>query len=269
VNIVFVGAGNMAAALIGGMLQQGQSKADVRVIDVSAQARIRFEEMGIAAHAQWDFEGHADVVVFAVKPQHMKQAASGVRMHCEPSTLVVSIAAGIRCADIARWLAGHARIVRVMPNTPALIGAGVSGLYATADVDANDRQMAEKILATAGKLIWFDRESMLDSVTAVSGSGPGYVFYFIEALEEAATTLGLDAKAARLLATETFLGAAKLAAIGSDEPAVLRAKVTSKGGTTESALDYMQRQDIKRHIVEAVRRAEQRARELGDSFGGE
>ncbi len=258
----------MAAALIGGMLQQGLSNADVRVVDVSEPARDRFEKMGIAAHAKWDFEDPADVVVFAVKPQQMKQAVSSVSGHCG-SALVVSIAAGIRCADIARWLAGHGRIVRVMPNTPALIGAGVSGLYATEGVDENDRQVAGKILAAAGKVIWFDRETMLDAVTAVSGSGPGYVFYFIEALEEAATTLGLDAEAARSLAIETFLGAAKLAANGADEPAVLRAKVTSKGGTTESAIDYMQRQNIKRHIVEAVQRAEQRARELGDSFGGE
>ena len=258
----------MAAALIGGMLQQGLNKSDVRVLDVSEQARARFKEMGIAAHAQWEPQIHADVVVFAVKPQHMKQAVSGISAHCS-STLVVSIAAGIRCVDIARWLDGHDRIVRVMPNTPALIGAGVSGVYATEGVDATDRQAVEQILAAAGKLVWCGREQMLDAVTAVSGSGPGYVFYFIEALEEAAKTLGLDAKAARLLAIETFLGAAKLAADSADEPAVLRAKVTSKGGTTESAINYMQSQDIKHHIIEAVRMAEQRAREMGDAFGSE
>lgn len=258
----------MAMALIGGMLQQGMHKSDVRVLDVSEQARARFEEMGISAHAQWDPQMRADVVLFAVKPQHMKQAVSSISAHCA-SALVISIAAGIRCVDIARWLDGHKRIVRVMPNTPALIGAGVSGLYATEGVSASDRQKAEQILAAAGKLVWCEREQMLDAVTAVSGSGPGYVFYFIEALEEAATTLGLDTKAARLLAIETFLGAAKLAANDPDEPAVLRAKVTSKGGTTESAINYMQRQDIKQHIIEAVRIAEKRAREMGDSFGGE
>jgi pyrroline-5-carboxylate reductase len=268
VKIVFVGAGNMAAALIGGMLQQGLNKSEVRVLDVSDQARARFEAMGIAAHAQWVPQVNADVVVFAVKPQHMKQAVSAVSAHCG-SKLVISIAAGIRCVDIARWLAGHDRIVRVMPNTPALIGAGVSGLYATGGVNASDRQMAEQILSAAGKTLWCDREEMLDAVTAVSGSGPAYVFYFIEALEQAAKTLGLDAQAARLLAIETFLGAARLAADSPDEPAVLRAKVTSKGGTTESAINYMQRQDIKHHIVEAVRMAEQRAREMGESFGSE
>ncbi|UCH49606.1 MAG: pyrroline-5-carboxylate reductase [Betaproteobacteria bacterium] len=265
-NIVFVGGGNMAAALIGGMLQQGLSKADVQVIDVSAAARQRMAEMGITAHTQWDSQAHADVVVFAVKPQHMKEAVSGGRAHCS-SALVVSIAAGIRCADIARWLGGHGRIVRAMPNTPALIGAGVSGLYATEGVNSTDRQAAEQILDAAGKSVWFDREALLDAVTAVSGSGPGYVFYFVEALEEAALALGLDARAARLLAIETFLGAAKLAAGSDDEPAVLRAKVTSKGGTTESALNLMESRDVKACIIAAVQRAEQRAAELGDLFG--
>ena len=266
VNIVFVGGGNMAAALIGGMLQQGLSADDLQVIDVSAPARERFQEMGITARDQWDTQTPADVVVFAVKPQHMKEAVAAVKSHCT-AALVVSIAAGIRCADIARWLGGHSRIVRAMPNTPALIGAGVSGLYATAGVDSADRQTAERILRGAGKNIWFDRETQLDVVTAVSGSGPGYVFYFIEALEEAAIELGLGAEAAHLLAIETFLGAAKLAASSSEEPAALRAKVTSKGGTTESAVAFMESRDVKACVVAAVQRAEQRARELGDLFG--
>ncbi|UCD69883.1 MAG: pyrroline-5-carboxylate reductase [Betaproteobacteria bacterium] len=265
-KIVFLGGGNMAAALIGGMLQQGLCKAEVQVIDVSDSARRRFEEMGIAAHPQWDSRTRADVVVFAVKPQQMKDAVSGVKAHCG-CALVVSIAAGIRCADLARWLDGHGRIVRAMPNTPALIGAGVSGLYPTAGVDAADRRAAEQILSAAGKSVWFDDETMLDAVTAVSGSGPGYVFYFVEALEEAALTLGLDSRAARLLAVETFLGAAKLAASSDDEPAVLRAKVTSKGGTTESAIELMESRDIKACIIAAVQRAGQRAAELGDLFG--
>ena len=256
----------MAAALIGGMLQQGLSRADVQVIDVSAPARQRIEQMGITAHTQLDSQTHADVVVFAVKPQHMKQAVSGVRARCG-SALVVSIAAGIRCTDLSRWLDGHNRIVRAMPNTPALIGAGVSGLYATEGVNATDRHTAEQILGAAGKSVWFDRETLLDAVTAVSGSGPGYVFYFVEALEEAALALGLDAHAARLLAIETFLGAAKLAASSDDEPAVLRAKVTSKGGTTEAAINLMESSGVKADIVAAVQRAAQRAAELGDLFG--
>lgn len=256
----------MAAALIGGMLQQGLSKADVQVIDVAAAARQRIEELGITARAQWDSQTHADVIVFAVKPQHMKDAVVRVKAHCGAS-LVISIAAGIRSIDLSRWLDGHSRIVRAMPNTPALIGAGVSGLYATEGVKATDRQVAERILGAAGKSIWFEREAMLDAVTAVSGSGPGYVFYFLEALEEAARTLGLDASAARLLAIETFVGAAKLAALSDNEPAALRAKVTSKGGTTESAIDLMESRNVKACIVAAVQRAERRAVELGDLFG--
>lgn len=266
VKIVFIGGGNMAAALIGGMLQQGARPGDLHVIDVSASARGRFSELGVSAHARWDDEVRADVVVFAVKPQNMKEAVAGVKSKCA-AALVISIAAGIRCADIGRWLGGHDRIVRVMPNTPALIGAGVSGVFATAGVGADDRMAAESVVGAAGKSLWFDREAQLDAVTAVSGSGPGYVFYFIEALEEAAMALGIDAQAARLLAVETFRGSAMLAASSNDGPADLRARVTSKAGTTERALAYMESENVRLSIVEAVKRAEQRARELGDEFG--
>ena len=256
----------MAAALIGGMLKQGMSRSDVQVVDPSEPARQRIEGMGIVASPQWESQMNTDVVVFAVKPQHMKDAVSSVAAHCS-SALVVSIAAGIHCADIARWLGGHRRIVRAMPNTPALIGAGVSGLYATDGVDSTDRQTAQQILNAAGKTVWIDEENLLDAVTAVSGSGPGYVFYFIEALEEAALELGLEAGAARLLAIEPFLGAAELAAGSEDEPAVLRAKVTSKGGTTESAIDLLESRQVKACIVAAVQQAERRAAEMGDEFG--
>jgi len=256
----------MAAALIGGMLQQGISGANLRVIDLSAPARARIAELGITAHAQWDDQTAADVVVFAVKPQNMKDAVTGVGSRCGEA-LVISIAAGIRCTDIARWLGGHDRIVRIMPNTPALIGAGVSGIYATSGVGPDDRKLAENMIAATGKSVWFEHETQLDAVTAVSGSGPGYVFYFIEALEEAAIELGLDPQAARMLAIETFRGAAQLAATSDDGPAELRAKVTSRGGTTQSALSAMESVSVKALIVQAVKRAATRARELGDEFG--
>lgn len=256
----------MAAALIGGMVQQGVPAADLRVIEIAAAARARFDSMGVATEARWENTGAADVVIFAVKPQVFKQVAAEVRPHCE-SALVISIAAGIRSGDIARWLGGHERIVRVMPNTPALIGAGMSGLFATPGVDAGDRKTASGILAAAGKYRWFEREEELDAVTAVSGSGPAYVFFFIEALEQAAIELGLEATVARELAIETFVGAAMLAARAPESPAVLRENVTSKGGTTEAALAYMESADIKGLIVEAVRRANIRARELGDQLG--
>jgi pyrroline-5-carboxylate reductase len=181
--------------------------------------------------------------------------------------VVLSIAAGIRATDLSRWLGGHEKIIRCMPNTPALIGAGITVAYATPSVTGGETANAEKVLAPMGKLIWVKSEQLLDPVTAVSGSGPAYVFYFIEALEQAAIELGIDADAARTLALETFLGAAKLAAGSSDDPATLRAKVTSKGGTTEAALAEMNRQDLKAAIIRAVRAANTRAGELGDQLG--
>lgn len=266
VKIVFIGGGNMAAALIGGITQQGVPASDLRVIDVSDSARARLRQMGIAAEARWEDSAAADVVIFAVKPQVLRQVASELRSRCA-SALIISIAAGIRCRDISRWLGGHERIVRVMPNTPALIRAGVSGLFAMHGVSDADRETAQRIIGAAGKCLWFEREEQLDAVTAVSGSGPAYVFYFIEALEEAALELGIEAEAARELAIGTFLGAARLAAGASESPAALRVNVTSKGGTTEAALASLASADIKRHIVEAVRRANARARELGDQLG--
>jgi len=258
----------MAAALVGGMLQQGVPRTDVQVVDVSARARARFTEMGIAAHDKWDGKPGADAIVFAVKPQQMKDVVLSLKSLVSTS-LLISIAAGVRSSDIARWLGKHSRIVRVMPNTPALIGAGVSGMFATDGIDESDRKLAETILGAAGKVIWFDREQLLDAVTAVSGSGPAYVFYFIEALEQAAVALDIDQKVARTLAIETFLGASRLAEQSTDSPAALRAKVTSKGGTTESALAYMESMEVKSRVVEAVKQAARRARELGQEFGSD
>ena len=258
----------MAAALVGGMLQQGVPRADVQVVDVSAQARARYSDMGIDAREKWDGQPGADAIVFAVKPQQMKQAVLALKPLLG-SSLLISIVAGIQSSDIARWLDGHTRIVRVMPNTPALIGAGISGMFASEGVNKTDREIAERILGAAGKYIWFEQERYLDAVTAVSGSGPGYVFYFIEALEEAAMALDLDEAAARTLAIETFLGAARLAEESKDAPAALRAKVTSKGGTTQRALEYMESAGVKTSVMEAVKQAAQRARELGEEFGND
>ena len=258
----------MAAALVGGMLQRGVPKTDVHIVDVSAQARARFAEMGIAAQEKWDGQPSADAIVFAVKPQQLKDVVLSLKPHLA-STLVISIAAGVRSSDIARWLGDHKRIVRVMPNTPALIGAGISGMFATDGVGETDRKLAETILGAAGKYIWFEEERHLDAVTAVSGSGPAYVFYFIEALEEAAMALDLDETVARTLAIETFLGASRLAQESREAPAALRAKVTSKGGTTQSALEYMESMDVKSRVIEGVQQAARRARELGKEFGND
>jgi pyrroline-5-carboxylate reductase len=266
-RILFIGGGNMATALIGGLLQQGFKPGDLRVVDVSEQARQRLQQQfGVSASPALDREIAEDAVLLAVKPQQMPAVAKDLRARLR-GQLVISIAAGIRTADLARWLGGHDRIVRVMPNTPALIRSGVSGLYAGASVEKADRESAQSILGAVGGVVWVRNESDIDVVTAISGSGPAYIFYFIEALEQAAVELGLNGGQAHELAVQTFVGAAKLAA-GSDEPAaVLRARVTSKAGTTEAALNSMEANDIKDKIVEAVRMAAKRSRELGDEFG--
>jgi pyrroline-5-carboxylate reductase len=267
-RIVFVGGGNMAGALIGGLLQQGFSPGEIAVVDVSAEARARLADRhGVRTASDFDSLRDAfDVVLLAVKPQQMPGVCKALAGRLGRA-LVISIAAGIRTTDLSRWLGGHKRLVRAMPNTPALIRAGVSGLYAALGASAEDRRNAQGILGAVGSVVWFDDEAALVAVTAVSGSGPAYVFYFIESVEEAARSLGLDAAAARRLALDTFLGAATLAAQGEDTPFALREKVTSRGGTTERALNSLEAADVKAHIVAAVRAAADRARELGEEFG--
>jgi pyrroline-5-carboxylate reductase len=267
-EITFLGGGNMATALIGGLVAKGFAPASIKVVEVIAEARTRIaQSLGVKC-----FERPAaatpfgDVVVLAVKPQQMRDLARELAptLHGE---LVLSIAAGIRLADLARWLGGHARLARCMPNTPALIGAGVTGLYARPEAGPEGRQHAQAVLEAVGEVIWVDEEALLDPVTAVSGSGPAYVFYFIEALERAARALGLDAAGARRLAIGTFRGAAELAARSSESPGTLRERVTSKGGTTERALATMQADRVADAIVRAVRAANERAHELGDELG--
>ena len=257
----------MATALIGGLLQQGFKPGDLRVVDVSEEARQRLQQQfGVRVMPAFEGEIAEDAVLLAVKPQQMPVVAKDLSAYLR-AQLVISIAAGIRTADLARWLGGHDRIVRVMPNTPALIRSGVSGLFAAAAVNQADRDRAQSILGAVGGVVWVRNESDIDAVTAISGSGPAYVFYFIEALEQAGIELGLNIGQAHELAVHTFVGAAKLAA-GSNEPAaVLRARVTSKAGTTEAALKTMEADDIKHKIVEAVRAAARRSKELGDELG--
>lgn len=266
-KILFVGGGNMATALIGGLLQQGFAKSDFAVMDVSAQARERIAgRLGVATGAAIEDLAPADVVMLAVKPQQLREVARAVSARVD-SALVISIAAGIRTVDLVRWLDGHRRVVRAMPNTPALIRAGMTGLYATDGATVSDRQAAERILGGVGAVRWFEREDALDAVTAVSGSGPAYAFYFIEAVEQAALELGLDSDAARMLTLETFLGAARLAAGSESSPTLLRQNVTSKGGTTQRAMESMEAAGVKQRIIEAVKAAALRAHELGDELG--
>ncbi len=267
-KIGFVGGGNMARAIIGGLVAKGIRASDITVVEIDGVARLKLvAEFGVASvEAPGPALAAAGVVVFAVKPQHMRAAASAAAAHLGEA-LVVSIAAGIRLADLARWLGGRKRLVRAMPNTPALVHAGITGLHAPEGVGADDRQAAEDLLAAVGATLWFERESDLDAVTAVSGSGPAYVFYAMESLERAARELGLTDGAARSLALWTFVGAAKLAIDRGEDPAKLRAQVTSKGGTTERALEVLDAARVNERFVDAVKAACERSRELGEALG--
>jgi len=271
--IAFIGGGNMATALIGGMLARGGAVDEFRVVEPLAEARARLAARfpGLALFGESTREAVAGtaLVVLAVKPQQMRQAASALAPHLAgaDAPVVLSIAAGIRLADLARWLHGHARLVRAMPNTPALVGKGISGAFAAPSVDATGRALVSSVLVAAGEQIWVESEAMLDAITGVSGSGPAYVFYFLEALEAAARDLGFATADARRLAYATFAGAVALAQASPEEPAVLRAQVTSKGGTTERALAAMEAGAVKADIVAAVKAAALRAAELGDAFG--
>jgi len=267
-KLIFIGGGNMATALIGGLLKNGWPPAELGAVEIDAAARERLaHEFGIACHADVATGvAAAECVVLAVKPQHLRAVAATLAPHVA-GRLIVTIAAGIRCADLARWLGGHARIVRAMPNTPALVLAGMTGLYAAAGATTEDRAAAQRILGAAGATLWLEREEQLDAVTAVSGSGPAYVFYFIEAVQRAAAELGFAPEAARQLALETFSGAVKLALGSTEDAATLRARVTSKGGTTERALAEMDAQQVSAAIVRAIHAASARSRELGDELG--
>ena len=267
-NITFIGGGNMAGALISGLTSQGHPPAALRVVEISPEGRSRLQQQyGVATFEQMDAKAlECDLLVLAVKPQQLREVAAQLQGKVD-GKLVISIAAGIRAPDLARWLGGHQQLVRAMPNTPAMIQSGITGLYALPGVTDTQKQQAESVLKAVGTVVWLDSEAQMDAITAVSGSGPAYAFYFMEALESAALEFGFAADAARSLAVETFLGSAKLAA-GSDESlATLRARVTSKGGTTERALLSMESATVKTHIVRAIQAAAERSRELGEELG--
>ena len=267
-NITFIGGGNMASAIIGGLIRQEFDAKRLHAVEVVPALREQLSQrFGIRTFAgieQLPVVG--DIVVIAVKPQQMHAAVQPLAPKLR-NQMVLSIAAGIRVADLARWLGGYNRIIRCMPNTPALIGAGITAAYAAPAITHVERNAVEHVLKAIGKFIWVENEMLLDPVTAVSGSGPAYVFYFIEALRDAAVELGLATDAANKLAVETFLGAAKLAEQSDEDITTLRARVTSKGGTTERAMGSMDTDQIKQRIIAAVRAAEQRSRELGDELG--
>jgi pyrroline-5-carboxylate reductase len=272
-RIAFIGGGNMATALIGGMVADGRQPADFVVVEPSLAQREKLGERfpGLALHAQPSATALTGVtlVVLAVKPQQMREACTALQGSIESVRAVLSIAAGTRITDISRWLGGYDRILRAMPNTPALIGAGITGLFAPASVDAVGRDAADMVLAAAGEIVWCDDEAMLDGVTGVSGSGPAYVFYLLEGLEQAARELGFAASDARKLAYTTFEGAVRLAQSSELDPSTLRAQVTSKGGTTERGVAVLEQAAVKDALVRAAKAAAARAREMGDVFGAD
>jgi pyrroline-5-carboxylate reductase len=267
-RITFIGGGNMAVALIGGMKKKGFSAAGIEVVEPNADARERLTAaFGVRCTPAIDAAALAcEVLILAVKPQHMREAIAPMAGRLS-GQLVISIAAGLRIGDLSRWLGGYGRLVRTMPNTPALIGAGITGLCADPSVDQEGRDKAEKILAAVGQTVWIEDEAQMDAITAISGSGPAYVFYFIEAVEAAARQLGFADQAARLLAVETFLGAARLAESSNDSVTLLRERVTSKGGTTEAALNSFNADHLREAIERGVTAAATRGRELGDLMG--
>lgn len=266
-NICFIGGGNMASALIGGLLKRDFTAVQLRVVEINADNRARLQnEFGVQATAELAAGvAGSDAIVLAVKPQQLREVATQLAPLLS-GQLLISIAAGIRAADLARW-AGSQNVVRAMPNTPALIQSGMTGLYALPAVSKAQCGVAQTILAAVGGTLWLEDEAMMDAVTAVSGSGPAYVFYFIEALQQAARELGFNDDDARHLVLDTFLGAAKLADASEDDISVLRARVTSKNGTTERALLSMEASNVKQHIVAAVHAAAARSRAMGDESG--
>lgn len=265
--IAFIGGGNMASALIGGLLQSGRPAAQILVVEPWDEQRAKLKAaFGIDASAQATAAlARAGLVVWAVKPQSFKEAAAPCAVHVGAAAQL-SVMAGIRSEAIVA-ATGSARVVRAMPNTPALIGRGIAGLYARPEVDAPLRAAVEALLAPTGATLWVEREADLDAVTALSGSGPAYVFLFIEALMDAAREMGLGDAQGRALALATFAGATALAEQSAEPPSVLRERVTSKGGTTHAALGSMQADGVRQAIVKAVRAAQRRAAELGDEFG--
>lgn len=267
-RIAFVGAGNMAASLIGGMLAQGVAASAIRASDRGDEQRARISaEHGIQTFADnAEAIRGADVVVLSVKPQVMKDVCLALAPHLEPQQLVISIAAGITCASLEQWL-GAVPLVRCMPNTPALLRQGVSGLYASARVNATQREHAEQLLGAVGLALWLDEEQLIDAVTAVSGSGPAYFFLLIEAMTAAGEKLGLPRATAAQLTLHTALGAARMAVASDVEASELRRRVTSPAGTTEAAIRTFQAGGFEQLVEDALNAAAQRSAELAEQLG--
>ena len=274
-HITFIGGGNMGRALISGLLANGFEAKQLSVVEANASTGLQLHQdfgvqiIGALDQIAFDFSKN-NVVVMAIKPQDFntvaKSLSAKLKHASSPGPLILSIAAGIRLKDMSRWL-DHARCVRAMPNTPALIGKGITGLFADAAVNAADRALAETICNAVGQSIWVSDEQLMDAVTAVSGSGPAYVFAFLEAMQSASEKLGLDAQSSRKLAYATLEGAIQLAQNSSEPASVLRERVTSKGGTTAAALDVLNQEDWNAILEKAIAAANERGKVMGDELG--
>ena len=269
-KIGFIGAGNMARSLASGLINNGLPAAHLVLSDPDEGTRKAIQDqLGVTVYEHnLDVIKHSEVVVLAVKPQILRDVAEPLREAVQQHRpLVISIAAGVRSDDLERWLGGDLALVRVMPNTAALVGSGASGMVANAKVGDAERNLAESIMRAVGVVAWVDNEDQLDIVTALSGSGPAYYFLVMEALEQAAVNAGLPADTARLLTLETAYGAAKMALESGDEPSILRKQVTSKGGTTEAALAVLEKNGLRDIFNKALVAASERSAELAKLLG--
>ena len=274
-HITFVGGGNMGRALISGLITNGFKAEQISVVEANTTTAQKLQDdfkvqiITALENITFDFAKN-NVLVMAIKPQDFniaaKELAPKLKHASAPSPLVLSIAAGIRLADMSRWL-DQTRCVRAMPNTPALIGKGITGLYAKGDIPLEDRALAETICNAVGQSVWVCEEKLMDAVTAVSGSGPAYVFAFLEAMQSAGEKLGLDAQAARKLAYATLEGATQLAQNSSEPASILRERVTSKGGTTAAALEVLNQDGWDAILEKAIAAADQRGKAMGDELG--
>lgn len=267
-KISFIGGGNMAAAIIGSLAGKLVAASDLHVVDRSPAALDSLSsKYGVSTATTIDPDiADSDVIILAVKPDHVKEVLIELAPFLNKQ-LLISIAAGVRVAEISRWAQDYKTIVRAMPNTPALIVMGMTGLYATPDVSEQQRSSADAIMKAVGTTVWLDSEEKIDAITAISGSGPAYVFYFIEAMQQAAKELGLSEQDATTVSLATFLGASELATKSEESVSILRERVTSKGGTTYAALSQMETFNIKPLVVEAIKAAATRSEEIGDAWG--
>tara|TARA_Y100001934_G_scaffold281341_1_gene390702 strand:- start:1847 stop:2674 length:828 start_codon:yes stop_codon:yes gene_type:complete len=271
-NIAFIGGGNMARSLVGGLVASGTPGKTISVSEPRAEERNNLRN-------DFDVNVHADnlsaatdvhVIVLAVKPQVLQEVVVPLAsLVAEHQPLLISVAAGVTSASIERWVGGQPALVRVMPNTPALVGAGISALYANQNVDTDQRTLAETIMSAVGKTVWIEDENLMDTVTAVSGSGPAYFFYVMQAISDAAVDNGLDAETARLLTLETALGAARLAMESVEDPGILQKRVTSPGGTTEAAINVLDSSRVSKALQNAVSEARARGGELAKLLDGD